>query len=95
MSRYSYRRKGFDFGDFEITKREILARLKSGKTQFVIGTHALIQANVEFGFFQMRRGRQSSVILLKFYPTHEPKDLILPLPTTKARLVRHQEHNIF
>lgn len=29
-------------------KREILARLKSGKTQFVIGTHALIQANVEF-----------------------------------------------
>lgn len=29
-------------------KREILARLKSGKTDFVIGTHALIQANVEF-----------------------------------------------
>lgn len=29
-------------------KREILARLKSGKTSFVIGTHALIQANVEF-----------------------------------------------
>ena len=29
-------------------KREILARLKNGKTQFVIGTHALIQSNVEF-----------------------------------------------
>ena len=29
-------------------KREILSNLKSGKTQFVIGTHALIQANVEF-----------------------------------------------
>ncbi len=30
------------------TKREILGRLKSGKTQFVIGTHALIQSGVEF-----------------------------------------------
>lgn len=29
-------------------KREILGRLKSGKTQFVIGTHALIQTGVEF-----------------------------------------------
>ncbi len=29
-------------------KKEILARLKNGTTQFVIGTHALIQANVEF-----------------------------------------------
>lgn len=29
-------------------KREILSRIKSGKTQFVIGTHALIQAGVEF-----------------------------------------------
>ena len=27
MSRYSYRRKGFDFGVFEITKREILASI--------------------------------------------------------------------
>lgn len=29
-------------------KRETLSRLKSGKTQFVIGTHALIQSGVEF-----------------------------------------------
>ena len=29
-------------------KREILGRLKRGETQFVIGTHALIQDNVEF-----------------------------------------------
>ncbi|MBO5287448.1 MAG: ATP-dependent DNA helicase RecG [Clostridia bacterium] len=29
-------------------KREILGRLKRGETQFVIGTHALIQAGVEF-----------------------------------------------
>ena len=29
-------------------KREILSRLKSGEAQFVIGTHSLIQANVEF-----------------------------------------------
>lgn len=27
MSRYSYRKRGFDFGDFEITKREILASI--------------------------------------------------------------------
>ena len=29
-------------------KREILARLKSGETKFVIGTHSLIQGGVEF-----------------------------------------------
>lgn len=29
-------------------KREILSRLKNGEAQFIIGTHALIQANVEF-----------------------------------------------
>lgn len=29
-------------------KKEILSRLKSGETQFVIGTHALIQSGVEF-----------------------------------------------
>ncbi len=29
-------------------KREILSRLKSGETSFVIGTHALIQSSVEF-----------------------------------------------
>lgn len=29
-------------------KKQILERLKNGKTQFVIGTHALIQAGVEF-----------------------------------------------
>ncbi len=29
-------------------KKEILSRLKSGETQFVIGTHALIQSSVEF-----------------------------------------------
>ena len=27
MSKYRYGRKGFDFGDFEITKREILASI--------------------------------------------------------------------
>ena len=36
MSRYSYRKRGFDFGDFEITKREILASI------FIIAVMLLI-----------------------------------------------------
>lgn len=37
MSRYSYRRKGFDFGDFEITKREILASISIIAVMILIG----------------------------------------------------------
>lgn len=37
MRRYSYRRKGFDFGDFEITKREILASISIIAMMILIG----------------------------------------------------------
>ena len=37
MSRCSYRRKGFDFGDFEITKREILASISIIAVMILIG----------------------------------------------------------
>lgn len=37
MSRYSYMRKGFDFGDFEITKREILASISIIAVMILIG----------------------------------------------------------
>lgn len=37
MSRYSYRRRGFDFGDFEITKREILASISIIAVLLLIG----------------------------------------------------------
>ena len=37
MSRYSYRRKGFDFCDFEITKREILASISIIAVMTLIG----------------------------------------------------------
>lgn len=37
MSRYSYRRKGFDFGDFEITKREIIASVSIIAVMILIG----------------------------------------------------------
>lgn len=37
MSRYSYRKRGFDFGDFEITKREILASISIIAVMLMIG----------------------------------------------------------
>lgn len=37
MGRYSYRRKSFDFGDFEITKREILASVSIIAVMLLIG----------------------------------------------------------
>ena len=37
MSRYSYRRKGFDFGDFEITPREIMASISIIAVMILIG----------------------------------------------------------
>ena len=37
MSRYSYRRKGFGFGNFEITKREILASISIIAVMILIG----------------------------------------------------------
>lgn len=37
MSRYSYRNRGFDFGDFEITKREILASISIIAVMLLIG----------------------------------------------------------
>lgn len=37
MSRYSYRKRGFDFGDFEITKREILASVSIIAVMLLIG----------------------------------------------------------
>ncbi|MEY8422002.1 hypothetical protein AALB52_04520 [Lachnospiraceae bacterium 38-14] len=37
MSRYSYRKNGFDFGDFEITKREILASISIVAVMLLIG----------------------------------------------------------
>lgn len=37
MGRYSYRKSGFDFGDFEITKREILASVSIIAIMFLIG----------------------------------------------------------
>lgn len=37
MSRYSYRRKGFDFGDFEITPREIIASISIIAVMILIG----------------------------------------------------------
>lgn len=37
MSRYSYRKRGFDFGDFEITKREILASISIITVMILIG----------------------------------------------------------
>ena len=37
MSRYSYRKRGFDFGDFEITKREILASISIITMMLLIG----------------------------------------------------------
>lgn len=37
MSRYSYRKSGFDFGDFEITKREILASISIIAVMILIG----------------------------------------------------------
>ena len=37
MSRNSHRRKGFDFGDFEITKREILASISIIAVMILIG----------------------------------------------------------
>ena len=37
MGRYSYRKSGFDFGEFEITKREILASISIIAVMFLIG----------------------------------------------------------
>lgn len=37
MSRYSYRKRGFDFGDFEITIREILASISIIAVMLLIG----------------------------------------------------------
>lgn len=37
MSRYSYRKRGFDFGEFEITKREILASISIVAVMLLIG----------------------------------------------------------
>lgn len=37
MSRYNYRRKGFDFGDFEITLREIIASISIIAVMILIG----------------------------------------------------------
>lgn len=37
MSRYSYRKSGFDFGDFEVTKREILASISIIAVMILIG----------------------------------------------------------
>ncbi len=37
MSRYSYRKNGFDFGDFEITKREILASISIIAVMLLLG----------------------------------------------------------
>ena len=37
MGRYSYRKSGFDFGDFEITKREILASVSIIAVMILIG----------------------------------------------------------
>lgn len=37
MSRYSYKKNGFDFGDFEITKREILASISIIAVMLLIG----------------------------------------------------------
>lgn len=37
MSRYSYRKRGLDFGDFEITKREILASISIIAVMLLIG----------------------------------------------------------
>lgn len=37
MGRYNYRKSGFDFGDFEITKREILASVSIIAVMFLIG----------------------------------------------------------
>ena len=37
MSRYSYRKRGFDFGDFEISKREILASISIIAVMLLIG----------------------------------------------------------
>lgn len=37
MRRYSYRRRGFDFGDFEITKREIIASISIIAVMILIG----------------------------------------------------------
>lgn len=37
MNRYSYRRNGFDFGDFEITKREILASISIIAVMLLVG----------------------------------------------------------
>lgn len=37
MSRYSYRKRGFDFDDFEITKREILASISIIAVMLLIG----------------------------------------------------------
>lgn len=37
MSRYSYRKRGFDFGDFEITKREILTSISIIAVMLLIG----------------------------------------------------------
>lgn len=37
MSRYSYRKRGFDFGEFEITKREILASISIIAVMLLIG----------------------------------------------------------
>ena len=37
MSRYSYRKHGFDFGDFEITQREILASISIIAVMLLIG----------------------------------------------------------
>ena len=37
MSRYGYSKNGFDFGDFEITKREILASISIIAVMILIG----------------------------------------------------------
>ena len=37
MGRYSYRKSGFDFGDFEITEREILASISIIAVMFLVG----------------------------------------------------------
>ena len=37
MGRYSYRKSGLNFGDFEITKREILASVSIIAVMFLIG----------------------------------------------------------
>ncbi len=71
-------------------KRAILSRLKSGECQFVIGTHALIQGNVEFNNLalaitdeQHRFGaNQRSALTDKGYSAHTLVMSATPIPRT-------------